>query len=301
MTIEAIECRDRDEWLVERSNTIGASDVAAILGLNKWATPLAVWAQRTGRMAPKPETEGMRLGKKMEPIIEALYREETGRETENLGDFTIHRNTDMPLIHATLDRRILRERDSLGTHGVLELKNVGVRLADHWEDAVPLYVQCQIQAQLAATGLMWGSAAALIGGQQFVWKDVPRSQPFIEFMYVKIEAFAMCVRNNVEPDVGEHDLDTIKAIYPDVAEAKTLALPVDEGAALMEAIRKARAECMKYEKVKKEAETRIRQLMGDAQIGTLPDGSCFKRTISHVKETKLREYDRDVLTIKGTK
>ena len=41
----------RDEWLQLRQKTIGGSDAATIIGLNKWETPYSVWAEKTGRIA----------------------------------------------------------------------------------------------------------------------------------------------------------------------------------------------------------------------------------------------------------
>ena len=55
----------RDKWLIERNKTIGGSDAAGIVGLSRWASPFSVWAEKTGRMPEKEDTEAMRQVKGM--------------------------------------------------------------------------------------------------------------------------------------------------------------------------------------------------------------------------------------------
>ena len=40
---------ERDAWLQERSKGIGGSDVATVLGLNPYKTPLSLWEEKTGK------------------------------------------------------------------------------------------------------------------------------------------------------------------------------------------------------------------------------------------------------------
>lgn len=47
----------RPEWLALRRKTVGGSDAAGIIGLSKWSTPYTVWADKTGRLPDKPDTE----------------------------------------------------------------------------------------------------------------------------------------------------------------------------------------------------------------------------------------------------
>ena len=38
-----------ESTIVDRTQFIGGSDIAAILGLSRYATPLSVWAEKTGQ------------------------------------------------------------------------------------------------------------------------------------------------------------------------------------------------------------------------------------------------------------
>lgn len=54
------------EWLDFRSNRIGASDVAPILGLSPYTTRLGLWKEKMGICPPKHESYAMKYGKENE-------------------------------------------------------------------------------------------------------------------------------------------------------------------------------------------------------------------------------------------
>lgn len=71
----------RDEWLQLRQKTIGGSDAAAIIGLNKWETPYSVWAEKTGRIAHTEDNEAMRTGRDLEEYVAKRFEEATGKKS----------------------------------------------------------------------------------------------------------------------------------------------------------------------------------------------------------------------------
>lgn len=76
MRLHAIRrATSREEWLASRG--VGASDVAAILGLSHFRTAYDVWATLTGRVPPTSTTPAMSRGHRWEPIVLALYTDET--------------------------------------------------------------------------------------------------------------------------------------------------------------------------------------------------------------------------------
>lgn len=59
--------------VVDRSQFLGGSDIAAVMGLSPWQTPVELWMEKTGR-APREEPDAARLrmferGHKLEPFI----------------------------------------------------------------------------------------------------------------------------------------------------------------------------------------------------------------------------------------
>lgn len=74
----------REDWLEQRRHTIGGSDAAGIIGLSKWSSPVSVWADKTGRLPDKPDTEAMRLGRDLESYVARRWMEATGKKVRRL-------------------------------------------------------------------------------------------------------------------------------------------------------------------------------------------------------------------------
>lgn len=66
---------DREGWLKLRQNDITASDVASICGVG-YRSPLEVWAEKKGHLAPKGDNPILRRGRRFEPSLWATIKEE---------------------------------------------------------------------------------------------------------------------------------------------------------------------------------------------------------------------------------
>jgi putative phage-type endonuclease len=153
-------------WLQERRTGIGGSDAAAVVGLSKWRTPLQVYQDKVGEACPIPESEPMRWGKILEPVLRQEYSNQTGREV--LLPEGIIRKPDAPYMLANLDGYTLDDR-------VVELKTA--RTGEGWGDAtlqeVPTEYLIQVQHYMAVTGLPVADIAVLIGGSDFRIYEIP--------------------------------------------------------------------------------------------------------------------------------
>lgn len=272
----------RAQWLEERRQSIGASEVPTVLGLNPWDTPLQLALRKRGDIPDKEETEAMRMGHKLEPVVAELYTEETGRKVKDLGPYVIQRNADHPFIHATLDRLVRVDVDGESEIGDLQIKTVGAHMGHHWEEMVPLGVQAQVQAEMAAAKLSWGSVAALIGGQRFVWKDIERNDDFIAYMVAKVDVFWALIQKGDLPEAGAADNQAMRLLYPQHDPGKVIELPAI--AVTLDDMRtKAKQDVTAAEKRQDEAEAQLKQMMGDAEYGTLPDGGRYSWKTSERK------------------
>ena len=137
------ESVDRASWLNERRSGIGGSDVAAILGISPWRTPVDVWLDKTGQSADEPPTEAMRIGTELEEYVARRYTEKTGREVRNHNKM-IHVGCRL----GNIDRLVVPEgakiaafKGEIRTDTLLECKTSSV----DWPDGVPLYYQAQVQ------------------------------------------------------------------------------------------------------------------------------------------------------------
>lgn len=157
MTLSALV--DRTAWLEQRRSGIGGSDAAAVLGISKWRTPLSVWLDKTGQADNTSETEPMRWGTLLEPVIKQEYAERTGREVIAPGFLRHHKHQFMV---ANVDGITRDDR-------VVEVKTS--RSADGWgepgSDQVPEDYLLQVQHYMAVTELPVADIAVLIGGSDF--------------------------------------------------------------------------------------------------------------------------------------
>ena len=145
-TFELVRCGSDADWREQRTKGIGGSDVASIMGLSPWRTPLELWLEKTGRDEPE-DISGkpfVRFGNLMEPEVGRVYKQEhPDRIVRRVN--AICRSIARPWAQASLDYEV---RD--GEWGVLEIKTA--RSAQDWQDRVPPYYLTQVTHYLSVTG-----------------------------------------------------------------------------------------------------------------------------------------------------
>ena len=171
---------NKSAWLEERRRGIGGSDVAAILGMSKYKTPLQVYLDKRGESELTPDNESMLWGRALEPVIRQQYSERTGRDVR-VPEKIIY-NLDYPFMLANLDGFTDDRR-------VLEIKTA--RYGDDWgepgSDEVPVAYLLQVQHYMAVTGFEVADVAVLIGGSDFRLYEVPSDRELQE-MVIQREA-----------------------------------------------------------------------------------------------------------------
>lgn len=154
----------RGEWLAERRNSIGGSDVGALLGLNKYRSPYSVWAEKTGRLAEPPDNEAMRQGRDLEEYVAMRFMERSGKKARRY-NFLL-RNPGFPHLHANIDRRLVGERAGL------ECKTASaLAMKDYADGSFPESYYAQCVSYLAVTGWeRWYLAALVLNKALFVYQ-----------------------------------------------------------------------------------------------------------------------------------
>lgn len=257
---------ERQRWLEERRKSVGASEVAALLGLDPWRGPLAVWAAKV-HGEPEISSEVMELGHDLEDgIARAFSRRHPSFILTHPGSTTIKRHPEAPL-HATLDRELLDKSDL--SVGVLEIKNTSK--AFEWIDGVPLRVQCQVQAQLAVTGRRWAYVAALINGRDLVTHRIERDEDDIAAILCAVRDFWPLVEARMEPGAAHpYDLNVVKRLHPDDSGE---VLDTDDGVDALVAEWTAARDTLKASEAKAdELEAKLRQAIGGATYARLASG-----------------------------
>jgi len=307
---------DRAAWLAGRRAGLGSSDAAAVLGLSRFKSPLALHYEKTGEDVPPPiDEDAVYWGLELEEPMAKRFKREmpnrvvlmpgkvfggdpTGGDAD--GRLVLARDADDPRLVATPDRiQFLTSLDpSLpgiepGMPGILELKNVHISHADDWTDEPPLEYQVQVQHQMMVTGLRWGSIAALIGGFTFKYADVLRDEAFIaKLRQAEVEFLDAVERGDPPAADGTSATKAVLArLYPkDTGEIVTLPPDaLDWHAQLVSAKKAIKA----AEAEKLEAENALKAALEDASVGTLPDGTTYswryqKRSAHLVAESEFR-------------
>lgn len=68
----------REAWLKRRDRGVGGSDADVIMGTSPFSTPFELWARKTGRLRPQPQTAAMLRGLELEPLARRAYEKIAG-------------------------------------------------------------------------------------------------------------------------------------------------------------------------------------------------------------------------------
>lgn len=151
----------REEFLLARRSGVGGSDVAPILGLSKWATPLDIYMDKRGIAEETKENDGMRWGTALEPVVADRYAEETGREV--LPAVTVQ-HPDHEWAIGNIDRTLADPAR------IVEIKTVGpfadlAQWGDAGTDMMPLPYICQTHWYLGCKQAEVCDVPTLFGGR----------------------------------------------------------------------------------------------------------------------------------------
>lgn len=262
----------REPWLAARKLGIGSSDAPGILGLSPFASPLSVYVDKLGLSEDREQSEAMKWGSILEPLIVQEFSAETGRKAERTGELL--RSREHPFQLATLDAVQHEPANSRGP-GVLEVKATGWRAGD-WTEGVPEHVFAQVQHQLCVTGWDWASVAVLIGGCKLLWADVTRDEHFIDEVLLPAETEfwrRVEAREPVDADASEATTRALKALFPRDSGA-VIALP---GELIDADAERARLQAQGKEIEEKLAgiSNRIKLAIGEASVGILANGITY--------------------------
>lgn len=197
---DVYEVEGESEWLAFRNEGIGGSDVASIMGLSKYRSPIEVWMEKRGMKEPQDlsDKEAVEWGNRLEAIVREKFAERHPELVVSESSYSlVARNR--PWAHANLDGKLL---DGSGEWGVLEIKTVGKNREKDWADGVPDYYMTQVTHYLSVTGWKYAWVAALIGGQHYVEFRVERDEGDIDVVNSAVDTFWNdCVVGGAMPQV----------------------------------------------------------------------------------------------------
>ena len=84
----------------ERRQYIGGSDIAAVMGMSRWKTPLTLWLEKTGEIesTTNSDNEAVELGRELEDFVAKKFTRVTGLKVRKRQEKYTHKKYPFLLV-----------------------------------------------------------------------------------------------------------------------------------------------------------------------------------------------------------
>lgn len=253
---------EKEEWLEWRKQGIGGSEVAAICGLSRFSSsPLSVYLDKLGQLAPLEDSPEMKAGRMLEDTIAKWFTEETGIRV--MQQHSIFQSRDNPFMLANIDRWVIGKNEGL------EIKNTKEFCRKDWfdgqEEIIPVSAQLQANHYMAILGAERWYVAVLIGGWDFQWRVIERDEKLINSLVtIEYNFWHEHVLKKRAPDVTSQDTNLLNDMYP-----LSNGLKFDLSESYYELIKEfieSKETLKRAERRHEEAKNKVKSLMGDYEL-----------------------------------
>jgi putative phage-type endonuclease len=272
---------NREQFLLDRKLGIGGSDIAPIMGLSPYSTPLDVYRDKMNpAVIYEEESEDLKRGARVEKYILQEYCEVNGLELEtNLPPFI---DPEYPFMRGNIDAKVV------GENVIVEAKSTKCPIAK-WEEGIPEYYRTQVAYYAMLTNAERVDVPVLFSNWQYAcftyWRD---SEYEAQIRGAVIDFWNNHILAGIPP--APSNPAELYEVYPKLETAKTIKADSDirEKVNIWQetAIRRRELE-KREEKLKIE----IQRFMGDA--GVLDAGFCKvalkERTANRLDAGRLKE------------
>jgi putative phage-type endonuclease len=276
----------RRVWLEWRRTGIGASDVAAILGISPHASAMSIWAEKHHGISNSNENEKMLYGRYAERMLCAWFNDHRAPlHCTNLQMLAHHSQDAMHHLASCDGMAFEHEPDMIHEIGgewyadpmhavaVIEMKSEGISNA--WPEGLPPdHYLAQAQWQMHVTGQS-ACIFVVVHGWRFETYTIERNQADIDLMVEAVDRFWFDhVVTGRAPykmiDGSDATQRTMRALFPtdepdDDGEPVEAEIDADEYKAMIEA--RDRAEF--WTERANTAKARIEAQLGTASFGTI--------------------------------
>jgi putative phage-type endonuclease len=301
------------EWFAQRRQGIGASEIAAVMGISPWESPFSLYWRKVNGWEQEPSPE-MSAGQRLEPVIAEWWMDECD-PLENLaiGPSPLVAHPDRPWQLASPDRIVGFRRtcgpcdaglpgtcacDQLDPNSpplaVLELKYVA-QSWDGWgepdSDDIPVHYRAQVLWQCDVVDVQdWYLAALGPGG--FRQYHGRRDERDLRVMREYGRRFMDRLEAGDPPPIDDHaaTLATVKRLHPDLDDTE-----VEVDSRIANHYRRACEMDRKAGALKKRYEALLRAEMGRARKATSGGAFVASRSIYDVAEHTVKAHTVDRL------
>lgn len=196
------------EWLELRAKGLGASDMAAVMGVSPYKTAYQLWAEKTGAIEPPKLGAAAQRGVLLEDAVARYY--ELERDVKLRKSNGVVRLLEQPRFMASLDRTIVGDR------GIVEIKTSA---SPRWSMyPVPPEVIAQTTWQMGIVGAPWCDVAVLLGGLVFRIERVSFDEQLWNMMRESATRFLEAVDNATAPQLHPNDAAAFAAATPQASD-----------------------------------------------------------------------------------
>lgn len=252
-----------EAWHSARAESLGGSEIGAVLGLNKYESALSLWAKKTGAVATLPvDNWAVRFGNAFEmPLLELFAEEHPELDIYLTGTY---RDANDKFMTANPDA--LAKNKETGAWHVVEIKTARYS----WDEVPPSYI-AQITHYMDILKIESAFIAGISG-----WDYFEQQYQFDDFAALAAREqgrkFWEKVKNNTAPDWDGSDAtyQTLRKLNPQIEDRM---VEIDGGHLLVLAKRKMDAASNEF----KAERNAIMQLMGNAKHAVIKyDGQIIK-------------------------
>lgn len=217
---------DTPEWEQERRSSIGASELAAVLGLSPYSTPLDVWKHKQGVDRQFDPLLSF-IGHESEAIIEKWVHQFSGIDVQLQPAF-MARSVEHPFLHASFDR---------WADGIpWQFKTAHHYTGHKWDEGIPTDIRVQVQGEMAVAGAERAAVVVWIGGREFrlFWEN--RDERFIQEHLIPAsrDMWRRVVENDPPEPSTLAELNEVELHPGEEIEASDTALEIVERRAVLE-------------------------------------------------------------------
>lgn len=199
------------EWLAQRREGIGGSDVAAIVNYSPYKSSRTLFFEKKGLLPEQEATIPMRLGTYLESGILQVFREEFPLIKVYPGNFTFASNLDSRF-RANPDAII---EDTSGNLAILEIKHTG----SYWSE-LPMHYRLQVIWYQIVTGLLNPATVYAVTGGTVRAFTVEYDQSLAEGLKTAVAAFCDLLDLNAPPewDGSDSTYETARQLSPGIID-----------------------------------------------------------------------------------
>lgn len=142
----------REEWLKNRGNGIGGSEISAIIGCNPYLDNVTLWEYKTNRKqsADISDKSYVKYGQEAEPFLRELFKLDFPEYEVFYEENNSFINDKYPWSQASLDGWLVEKET--GRKGILEIKTTEILQSmqkEKWNNRIPDNYYCQVLMYMA--------------------------------------------------------------------------------------------------------------------------------------------------------